>query len=92
MNKNMRLKECRTECLNNCSCMAYSNSDIKEGGSGCAIWYGHLIDIRQFSAAGQDLYVRMPASEIGMGLILFVLFLVSLLSILLHKDSLICFG
>jgi hypothetical protein len=92
VNKNMSLKECRTECLNNCSCMAYSNSDIREGGSGCAIWYGDLIDIRQFSAAGQDLYVRMPASEIGMGLILFVLFLVSLLSILLHKDSLICFG
>uniref|UniRef100_A0A2N9GAZ3 Receptor-like serine/threonine-protein kinase n=1 Tax=Fagus sylvatica TaxID=28930 RepID=A0A2N9GAZ3_FAGSY len=64
VNKNMSLKECRTECLNNCSCMAYSNSDIREGGSGCAIWYGDLIDIRQFSAAGQDLYVRMPASEI----------------------------
>uniref|UniRef100_A0A2N9EQF3 Protein kinase domain-containing protein n=1 Tax=Fagus sylvatica TaxID=28930 RepID=A0A2N9EQF3_FAGSY len=40
------------------------NEISREGGSGCAIWYGHLIDIRQFSAAGQDLYVRMPASEI----------------------------
>ena len=72
--------------------MAYSNLDIREGGSGCAIWSGDPIDIRQFSAAGQDLYVRIPASKIGMGLILFVLFLVSLLPILLHKDSLICFG
>jgi hypothetical protein len=45
--------------------MAYTNSDIKEG-RGCAIWLGDLLDIRQFSAGGQDLYIRMHASEFGM--------------------------
>ena len=51
--------------------MAYSNSNISEGGSGCAIRYGDLIDIRQISvnghdANGQDVYIRMPASDQGM--------------------------
>jgi hypothetical protein len=73
VNKNMSLKECRIECLKNCSCMAYTSSDIRGGGSGCVIWYGDLIDIRQFSAGGQYLYVRMPASELGMGSVFFCL-------------------
>uniref|UniRef100_A0A2N9I4B6 non-specific serine/threonine protein kinase n=1 Tax=Fagus sylvatica TaxID=28930 RepID=A0A2N9I4B6_FAGSY len=56
------------KCLNNYSCMAYSNSNISEGGIGYAIWYGDLIDIRQISANGhdangQDVYIRMPASD-----------------------------
>lgn len=62
----MDLKQCREKCLNNCSCMAYTNSDIRGKGSGCALWFGDLIDIRLFAAGGQDLYVRMPASELGM--------------------------
>ncbi|KAL0015136.1 hypothetical protein SO802_002205 [Lithocarpus litseifolius] len=65
VSKNMSIEECRIKCLNNCSCVAYTNSDIRGGGSGCAIWYGNLIDIRQLSAGGQDLYVEMPASELG---------------------------
>ncbi|GMY21598.1 G-type lectin S-receptor-like serine/threonine-protein kinase At4g27290 isoform X1, partial [Fagus crenata] len=65
VNTSMNLKECREKCLSNCSCMAYTNSDIKEG-SGCAIWLGDLLDIRQFPADGQDLYIRMHATEFGM--------------------------
>jgi hypothetical protein len=60
------LKECRVKCLNNCSCMAYANSDVRGEGSGCALWFGDLIDIRQFAAGGQDLYVRLDSSELGM--------------------------
>ena len=72
LNESMNLIECRDKCLNNCSCMAYTNSDIRNGGSGCAIWYGDLIDIRLISATGrnatgQDVYIRMPAEQ-GMGL------------------------
>ncbi|CAL8151376.1 unnamed protein product [Prunus armeniaca] len=48
--------------------MAYRSSDIRGGGTGCAIWFGDLIDVRQFTAAGQDLYIQMPASELGMEL------------------------
>nr|XP_023903925.1 G-type lectin S-receptor-like serine/threonine-protein kinase At4g27290 isoform X2 [Quercus suber] len=64
VNKSMSLEECRVKCLKNCSCMAYTNSNISGGGSGCAIWFGDLMDIRQFPAGGQDLYIRMSASEL----------------------------
>ncbi|KAF3975692.1 hypothetical protein CMV_001063 [Castanea mollissima] len=68
VNRSMNLNECRVKCLNDCSCTAYTNSNIENGGSGCAMWFGDLIDIRQVAANGrdaymQDLYIRMPASE-----------------------------
>ena len=81
VNLSMNLEECRVKCMNNCTCMAYSNTDIRDGGSGCAMWFGDLIDIRQIAltgqdanSLGQDLYIRMPASEKGMGLYSSMLF------------------
>jgi len=65
LNKSLGLKECEVKCLNNCSCMAYTNSDIRNGGSGCVLWFGDLIDMKQFETGGQDLYIRMNASEAG---------------------------
>ncbi|BFG28820.1 hypothetical protein CerSpe_150940 [Prunus speciosa] len=63
--KSKGLKECDGLCLNNCSCTAYANLDIREGGTGCLLWFGNLTDIRQFpSGVGQDLYVRVAASEL----------------------------
>ena len=59
------LEECRVMCLNNCSCMAYTNLNISGAGSGCVMWFGDLMDIRQFQDSGQDLYIRMDASELG---------------------------
>ncbi|KAE8728233.1 G-type lectin S-receptor-like serine/threonine-protein kinase SD1-1 [Hibiscus syriacus] len=44
--KNMSLKECQVECSKNCSCTAYANSDIRNGGMGCLLWFGDLIDMR----------------------------------------------
>lgn len=66
INRSMNLRECREACLKNCSCMAYANLNISGRGSGCALWFGDLVDIRQFSDVGQDLYIRMPASNRGM--------------------------
>ncbi|KAL4642608.1 hypothetical protein ACB092_02G031900 [Castanea dentata] len=68
VNGSMNLGECRVKCLNNCSCRAYANSNIENGGSGCTMWFGDLIDIRRVAANGrdaymQDVYIRMPASE-----------------------------
>ncbi|KAI3466174.1 hypothetical protein Pfo_022837 [Paulownia fortunei] len=63
-NTSMTLEECRTECLRNCSCMAYTQLDISKG-SGCLIWYEDLIDIRTLSPDGQDIYIRMASSEAG---------------------------
>ncbi|GLU09106.1 hypothetical protein SLE2022_259820 [Rubroshorea leprosula] len=62
VNKSMNLKECRAKCLENCSCMAYTTMDIKEA-SGCAIWFGDLIDLKDLQSAGQDLYIRMAFSD-----------------------------
>ncbi|KAF6159074.1 hypothetical protein GIB67_032691 [Kingdonia uniflora] len=65
LNVSMNHNECRTECLKNCSCVAYANSDIREGGSGCVMWFSDLVDIKKFPVNGQDLYLRMAASELG---------------------------
>jgi len=65
LDESIGLEECKVKCLNNCSCMAYTNSDIRGAGSGCVMWFGDLIDIKQLQTAGQDLYIRMPASELG---------------------------
>ncbi|KAK4255709.1 hypothetical protein QN277_008673 [Acacia crassicarpa] len=62
-NTTMNLGECKKTCLQNCSCAAYSNLDIRGQGSGCLLWLGQLLDMRQFPEGGQDLNVRVPASE-----------------------------
>lgn len=64
-NRSMNLHECRIACLKNCSCMAYSSLDITRGGSGCLLWFGELLDIREYTENGQDIYVRMASSEVG---------------------------
>ncbi|KAI9075613.1 hypothetical protein K1719_042413 [Acacia pycnantha] len=63
-NMTMDLEECKKTCLQNCSCAAYSNLDIRGEGSGCLIWFDQLLDMKQFPAGGQDLYVRVLASEL----------------------------
>lgn len=65
--KSMDLNECKRVCLKNCSCSAYSHFDVRDGGSGCILWFGDLIDIREYNENGQDLYVRLASSEIGIG-------------------------
>ncbi|XP_028114256.1 G-type lectin S-receptor-like serine/threonine-protein kinase At4g27290 [Camellia sinensis] len=63
-NLSMTLTECETMCLKDCSCMAYVNLDISRR-RGCLLWFDELVDIREFSQNGQDLYIRMAASELG---------------------------
>uniref|UniRef100_A0ACD5ULN7 Uncharacterized protein n=1 Tax=Avena sativa TaxID=4498 RepID=A0ACD5ULN7_AVESA len=58
------LDQCRQRCLANCSCLAYSASSIKGGESGCIIWTSPLIDIRQFESGGQNLFIRLAASDL----------------------------
>ncbi|KAJ4982009.1 hypothetical protein NE237_032846 [Protea cynaroides] len=66
VNKNLNLENCYLQCLNNCSCMAYAEMNISGDGNGCLTWFGDLIDIRQYNSNGQDLYVRMAASQLGL--------------------------
>ncbi|XP_017978702.1 PREDICTED: G-type lectin S-receptor-like serine/threonine-protein kinase At4g27290 isoform X1 [Theobroma cacao] len=60
-NSMMSRSECEQACLRNCSCVAYAKVEV----SGCVMWFGSLIDVRQYSREeyGKDLYVRMDASE-----------------------------
>ncbi|XP_052201111.1 G-type lectin S-receptor-like serine/threonine-protein kinase At4g27290 isoform X3 [Diospyros lotus] len=53
--------DCEAACLRNCECMAYAKTDV----SGCVVWFGQLLDVRTYSEGGQDLYVRMAASDLG---------------------------
>nr|XP_029120953.1 receptor-like serine/threonine-protein kinase SD1-8 isoform X3 [Elaeis guineensis] len=66
VNERMSLEQCRESCLNNCSCVAYAPANISGGGA-CIIWKSDLIDIKQFVDGGQDLYVRLAASELSTG-------------------------
>ncbi|KAI3809983.1 hypothetical protein L1987_19588 [Smallanthus sonchifolius] len=63
-NQTMTLEECKEMCKRNCSCTAYTNSNISGTGSGCLLWFGDLIDIRTLSEDGDTLYIRMSASEL----------------------------
>ncbi|XVE80255.1 hypothetical protein DITRI_Ditri14bG0125100 [Diplodiscus trichospermus] len=66
-NYSMNLEEyCKNLCKRNCSCAAYSSLDIRNGGSGCMLWFVDLVDIQQFTENGQEIYARMAASDLGM--------------------------
>ncbi|TXG67246.1 hypothetical protein EZV62_008521 [Acer yangbiense] len=65
VDNNISLAECKEFCLNNCSCTAYANSDVREGRTGCLLWFGDLFDIKKLELNGQDLYVRVAASELA---------------------------
>ncbi|KAK1419913.1 hypothetical protein QVD17_29350 [Tagetes erecta] len=63
-NQTMTLAECEKMCKSNCSCTAYTSSNISGTGSGCLLWYGNLTDIRTFVENGDTLYIRLSASEL----------------------------
>lgn len=66
---NMNLAQCEKICRENCTCTGYASTDIEGGNSGCVIWTGVLLDMRQYavSEGGQDFYVRVAASDLENG-------------------------
>ncbi|KAL4628691.1 hypothetical protein ACB092_05G258200 [Castanea dentata] len=62
--RNLSLEECKSVCLSNCSCMAYSMVDIHGNGGDCLLWFDDLLDMRDFSGGGDDLYIRMAKEEL----------------------------
>ncbi|KAG5020636.1 hypothetical protein JHK87_016491 [Glycine soja] len=42
----------------------WSGGYIRGEGSGCVMWFGDLIDMKQLQTGKQDLYIRMAASEL----------------------------
>ena len=53
--------DCRKQCLENCSCVAYAY----DTGIGCMSWSGNLIDLQKFSTGGLDIYIRLSYLELG---------------------------
>ena len=68
----INLKECENLCLKNCSCTAYANAYVTRGGQGCLLWFSDLIDIGDYKEDGQDIYVKMSASEMGTTTLLYL--------------------
>uniref|UniRef100_A0A7C9E4R3 non-specific serine/threonine protein kinase n=1 Tax=Opuntia streptacantha TaxID=393608 RepID=A0A7C9E4R3_OPUST len=63
---NMSLKQCGDLCKRNCRCTAYANAQVIRGvGTGCVYWTDDLTDMRDYTQGGQDLYVRLAASDLG---------------------------
>ncbi|KAK9733470.1 hypothetical protein RND81_04G069800 [Saponaria officinalis] len=52
--------DCRNQCLQNCSCLAYAY----DAGAGCMYWSKELIDIQEFTSGGINLYLRLASSEL----------------------------
>lgn len=65
VNKTMSIDQFGNLCHRNCSCTAYANIYVTNGGAGCVMWIGELIDIRSYPGGGQNLYVRLAASDVG---------------------------
>ncbi|KAL8237902.1 hypothetical protein R6Q59_018983 [Mikania micrantha] len=63
-NQIMTLVECHKMCKSNCSCTAYTYSNISGARSGCLLWFGNLTDIRTYDRNGDTLYIRLSASEL----------------------------
>ncbi|GAB2298759.1 hypothetical protein Dimus_032836 [Dionaea muscipula] len=66
VNTSMSIEECEDLCRINCSCTAYADAQFVAGvGSGCVIWTGDLIDLRNFVQGGQNLYIRLASYDLG---------------------------
>ncbi|VFQ61036.1 unnamed protein product [Cuscuta campestris] len=73
-NQTMTLQECNARCLKNCTCMAYSNLEVRNG---CFMWFGDLLDIRLAAKEGQDIYIRLAAPELVAGVLMLTLVIVA---------------
>jgi hypothetical protein len=60
----LNLEECEKKCLKNCSCSAYAILDVKSN-SGCLLWFGNIRDLKTYTDQGQDIFIRLAASELG---------------------------
>ncbi|KAM5588497.1 hypothetical protein ABKV19_006776 [Rosa sericea] len=56
-------EDCKTQCLSNCSCLAYAYVI----NIGCLVWSKDLIDIQEFSSGGEDLFIRLGHTDSGYG-------------------------
>ncbi|GLJ16584.1 hypothetical protein SUGI_0283990 [Cryptomeria japonica] len=56
------LLECKTACLNNCSCTAFSFTNSIPGV--CKLWFSDLLGLQATSSTGQPSFIRLAASDV----------------------------
>ncbi|KAH7838928.1 hypothetical protein Vadar_032828 [Vaccinium darrowii] len=62
---NLGYNECEKNCLQECSCMAYTYLDVYANGtSACVVWLNDLFDMQNFPQGGDDLHIRMARAEL----------------------------
>lgn len=57
--KNRSLDECIAECTSNCSCTAFTYTNINGNETRCLLWTGDLIDMEKLIGQGETLYIRV---------------------------------
>lgn len=62
-NLSLALDDCKAMCLKNCSCTAYASAN--GNGTGCLLWSKDLLGLQENYDGGQDIYVRLVASELN---------------------------
>ncbi|CAH8363023.1 unnamed protein product [Eruca vesicaria subsp. sativa] len=65
VDRTIDVKRCEEKCLSDCNCTSFATADVRNGGLGCVIWTGELVEIRKQAVGGQDLYVRLNAADLG---------------------------
>nr|GME05843.1 G-type lectin S-receptor-like serine/threonine-protein kinase At4g27290 [Ipomoea batatas] len=65
----MTFQECEMQCSKNCSCTAFASQNMTSFSAvNCINWFGDLVDLAHnysIGGYGQDLYVRVLASELN---------------------------
>ncbi|KAK9106986.1 hypothetical protein Syun_022997 [Stephania yunnanensis] len=51
--------DCESSCLGICACNAYAHSNNQ-----CLVWYSSLYNVRQADYNGEDLFLKLPSTEI----------------------------
>ncbi|CDY62911.1 BnaC01g41140D [Brassica napus] len=54
VDRGIGIKECEEKCKSDCNCTAFANTDIR----------GDILDTRNYAKGGQDLYVRLAATDL----------------------------
>ncbi|KAK9092204.1 hypothetical protein Syun_027115 [Stephania yunnanensis] len=65
VNMSMSIKDCEGECRKNCSCTGYASVGGNGDVSSCLMWFGDLVDIREYLDGGQEFFLRVDAVELA---------------------------
>ncbi|KAJ4842645.1 hypothetical protein Tsubulata_050374 [Turnera subulata] len=65
---NMSVMECKSRCIQNCSCTAYSYGDMIDGNSvKCLNWFGDIVDLVLNYSKDRDIYIRILDKKLAGG-------------------------